>query len=123
MSTRTQVVENLKTAADAAAGGLSAAERKMIEQVEAEYRRLMPVGCTGCGYCMPCPSGVNIPRNFAVFNEYYMFEKSAAAKGGYRWVDEAQRADKCVECGACEELCPQHIEIRKSLKRVVSELT
>jgi predicted aldo/keto reductase-like oxidoreductase len=122
MSARAQLDENLKVASDAAAGEMSDAELALIDSVEAEYRRLIQVGCTGCGYCLPCPSGVNIPRNFAVFNEYYMFEKSAAAKGGYQWVDEGQRADKCVECGQCEELCPQRIEIRKELKRVTAEL-
>ncbi len=122
MSTRRQIEENLATAADAAAGSMSAGELAMIDRAETEYRRLMPVPCTGCRYCMPCSAGVNIPRNFAVFNEYYMFERSEAARGGYRWVDADQRADKCVECGACEELCPQHIAIRENLKRVVAEM-
>ncbi len=122
MSHRDQLEENLHIAGAASPGCLAPEERVMLEEVEAEYRRLIEVNCTACRYCMPCPHGVDIPRNFAVFNSYAMFDRSAAAKGGYNWIGDKEKAHQCVDCGECEPLCPQHLPIRQDLKRVVAAL-
>jgi predicted aldo/keto reductase-like oxidoreductase len=73
--------------------------------------------CTGCGYCMPCPNEVNIPRIFRKYNEARVYGLWEATRRTYReWRPSAgQRADACVECGLCEEECPQHIPIRRQL--------
>lgn len=123
MSTMEQLVENLQLADQIQAGKMTTTELQMMDQAELEYRRLIKVNCTACKYCLPCPAGVDIPRNFSVYNNFFMFEQSAAAKAGYTWVPAAERADQCVDCGQCEELCPQHIAIRQELKQVTAALT
>ena len=85
----------------------------------------MKVGCTGCGYCMPCPKGVDIPGTFAAYNRKF-------AEGKFwSFVDyvicttlrkNSTAASNCIGCGKCEKHCPQHIEIRKCLKDAQKEL-
>ena len=111
MTTQAQVDENLAIAANAQAHSLTAQELNLIDQAERTYRSLIQVGCTACRYCMPCPQGVDIPRNFSQYNEYFMFNQSEAAKGGYQWIPAAERADHCISCGVCVDLCPQQIDI------------
>ncbi len=111
MGTQAQVDENVRIAAEATAGHLTWEELALIDRVEVAYRSLVKVGCTGCRYCMPCPQGVDIPRNFSAYNEFHMFLKSPAVKAGYQWVPAAERADRCVSCGACVDLCPQQLDI------------
>jgi predicted aldo/keto reductase-like oxidoreductase len=111
MGTQAQVDENVRIAADAAAGQLTWEELALVDRVEVAYRTLVKVGCTACRYCMPCPQGVDIPRNFSAYNEFHMFLQSPAVKAGYQFVPAAERADRCVSCGACVDLCPQQIDI------------
>jgi len=120
MGAMQQVVENLGTAADAAAGSLSAAECALVDAAEAAYRGETRIDCTACRYCMPCPSGVDIPRNFAQYNNYYMFMQDPLIKIDYRWIPEGERASACTECGTCEELCPQQLPIKEHLKSVTA---
>jgi predicted aldo/keto reductase-like oxidoreductase len=72
---------------------------------------------------MPCPHGVNIPRNFKIWNDYSIYQNEAQAKRRY-WKDMAasERSDMCQECGACEAVCPQSIQIIRDLKRVTLEI-
>ena len=78
------------------------------------YRQRIRVDCTACGYCMPCPSGVNIPGCFDYFNNHHMYGKEE----NYRFLATGQRASACTECGACEEHCPQSLPIPELLKNV-----
>ncbi len=93
-----------------------------------KYRTLMKVGCTGCGYCLPCPSDVAIPRCFDVYNKLHMFGNVEEAKLSYAagmggLVKKTTTfASQCVQCGECLEKCPQHIEIPESLEKVAEEL-
>ena len=80
-------------------------------------------GCTGCSYCMPCPAGVNIPRNFRIWNTYHMYQNYNTVR--WNWETEmpdSERANKCIECGKCEAICPQALNIREDLKRVMEDL-
>lgn len=78
--------------------------------------------CTGCRYCMPCPFGVDIPRNFALWNTHGMYANDAATRFDYANLKEEARADHCKKCGKCESACPQKIAIRADLDRVAQEL-
>ncbi len=115
MSTIEQVEENVKTVDIAAP--LTDAERARIVEIREEKKKLADLYCTGCGYCMPCPNGVNIPRVFEYMNwvRVYGFAESAAREH-YVWMrNRGSDASKCVECGQCEPKCPQKIQIIKQL--------
>jgi predicted aldo/keto reductase-like oxidoreductase len=119
MNSMAQLRENIKTAEDALPGSMGGDEIGLINEVKKRYQEMLQVNCTGCGYCMPCPNGVNIPTNFDAFNNYYLFGDKTFPKIEYNvFMPEDQRASACVECGECEEKCPQQIAIRDELKRV-----
>ena len=119
MSAMPHVEENVASAAASGVGTLSDEEVALFDQVRAQYAQLCPIPCTQCKYCMPCPNGVDIPRNLAVYNEGIMYDKPEAARGEYNnWIPEAARASACIQCGECEEACPQSIPIIDWLERV-----
>ena len=122
MSNMDQVVENVKTAAEGEPDSLTQKEKEIINKVKAFYKEKTLVNCTSCGYCMPCPSGVNIPENFWAYNHEAQTGDSAKAK---YWItgflNETQRASNCIDCGECEERCPQQIPIREHLKKIAEK--
>jgi len=123
MSSMEQVVEDVEYAGRSSIGCLSEADRPLFKQASTQYDALRPVPCTNCGYCMPCPHGVDIPRNFTILNDRHMFDDEPAAIWRYNTgMDEEQRAAACTACGECEPKCPQQIPIIESLKRVRGEL-
>lgn len=122
MNSMEQVEQNLALASSLAADSFSPAELKIIDQTEELMRASFQNNCTECRYCMPCPSGVDIPRNFKVWNEYYMFGKSQNARNAWNWIEAPLRADKCTECNECSPKCPQLITIPDDLKKVVADL-
>jgi len=111
MSTMQHVEENLASADVSGIGTLASDELAVFDQVRKKYDELCPIPCTKCGYCMPCPNGVDIPRNFAAYNEGVMYDKPDKAREGYKWIDEEKRASACIQCRECEEKCPQSILI------------
>ena len=125
MNSDEMVRDNIQTASTVEVGELGEDEEQMLKQVVAAINAKMKVGCTGCGYCMPCPKGVDIPGTFAAYNRRY-------AEGKFwSFVDyvmcttlrkNSTAASNCVGCGKCEKHCPQHIEIRKCLKDAQKEL-
>lgn len=120
MNEMEQVEENIQTASLAHAGNLSEKEKGLIERVKDIYHSKMKINCTSCRYCMPCPSGVNIPGCFAMYNNAHMMEDVATYKSNYNiQIKPVNRASNCVECGQCEEACPQGIPIRNMLKETV----
>ncbi|MDD3225559.1 MAG: aldo/keto reductase [Clostridium sp.] len=121
MSIKENVEENLKIADEAKANSLTEEEIKIVDNVKNIFKDRIKVNCTGCEYCMPCPAGVNIPKNFSCYNEYSTFvteETKEELKNIYSRLDEAERADKCLKCGKCEKACPQGIKIREELEKV-----
>lgn len=120
MSTEEQVEDNLKTFADFES--LSPAELRAVGDAVRTIRSRIKNGCTGCRYCMPCPFGVDIPRNFSVWNEYGMYGVKDRAKHRYADISVDARADQCRKCGKCEKECPQHLPIREHLDAVAKEL-
>jgi len=81
-------------------------------------KKLEKVNCTSCGYCLPCPEGVNIPRNFSLCNDHHMLNDASAKARYYGLLGEEQRASNCVKCGICVEKCPQQIDIPDELEHV-----
>jgi predicted aldo/keto reductase-like oxidoreductase len=110
MSTMQQVQENVASANVSGPNTLTEEELALVARVRRKYEELCPIPCTQCRYCMPCPNGVNIPRNFGIFNEGRMYNQLEEARQSYaRRLPEAQRASACIQCRQCEELCPQGI--------------
>ncbi len=117
MSTPEQLEDNLKTFTDFKP--LIEEEESAVEEVAETLRKRVFNGCTGCRYCMPCPNGVNIPGNFSIWNDYGMYNNAGRTK--WKWEHDFAddvKAKNCVECGLCEEACPQHISIRENLKEL-----
>ncbi len=117
MSTMAQVRENVGSASVSGPGTLTDAERALYQEVRRTYRKLIPIPCTRCNYCQPCPSGVHISDIFTLYNDGVMYDDRKSVQNSYRWMEEAQRAGSCVKCGACEERCPQKIPIRNWLEK------
>lgn len=116
MNSMEQLNENISIAEKALPGSMNEEELHTIETARNEFKKLIRVDCTACEYCLPCPAGVNIPRNFALYNSVYMHNDLEGSRKWYLSMSEKERALSCVECGRCETLCPQHIQIRKHLK-------
>lgn len=121
MNVKENVEENLRVASEAEPNSLAEKELKLIDEVKNAFKERIKVNCTGCEYCMPCPGGVNIPKNFSCYNEYSTFvtsETEKELKSIYNQVAESERADKCLKCGKCEKVCPQGIKVREELENV-----
>ena len=121
MSTMQQVVENVASAERSGAGILNAADLAFTDKLREAYRSLSPIGCTACGYCQPCPNGVLIPDIFRLYNEAVMYGDMNIGKfryAGPMGIKPENRADQCVECGECEEKCPQKVTVIEWLEKV-----
>jgi predicted aldo/keto reductase-like oxidoreductase len=119
MGSMAMVEENVEIASRPSM--LTDAEKAQVVASLEEKRKLADLYCTGCGYCMPCPQGVDIPKNFELMNLDRVYGLTAAAKAGYAhlgkdWDKDSLPASNCAECGLCEDKCPQKIEIMKRLK-------
>ena len=125
MNSREMVLENIRTASDARIGAFGEGEQAVIAKAVAAINAKVKVGCTGCGYCQPCPKHVDIPGAFAAYNRYHT-ESPAGAKREYLKCTLFRKthtnAGNCIGCGKCERHCPQGIEIRKELENVRREL-
>lgn len=119
MNTLDIVKENVKSASTARIGEMSDSDRAMLSRVVAAINEKMKVPCTGCGYCMPCPKGVDIPGTFAAYNRRYTEGKFWALAEYFMCTalrKNTAAASQCIGCGKCERHCPQNIEIRRHLK-------
>ena len=97
----------------------------MLQRVVNAINSRMKVGCTGCGYCMPCPKGVDIPGTFSSYNRRYYDGKFWSVVEYIKCTalrKTSTAASNCVGCGKCEAHCPQHITIREELKNASKEL-
>ena len=113
--------ENLQLASAAEVGQIPPEERELYEKVVKAIRETEKVGCTACGYCQPCPMGVDIPGAFAAYNRWFGEEKKNAFMDYLKCTTfrkNSTGAGNCIGCGKCEEHCPQNIPIRKELEEV-----
>ncbi len=120
MSTMEHVEENVQAAADEAS--LSEADVEAIEKHMAKLAEMAKLYCTGCGYCMPCPQEVNIPKAFEFFNLGRVYGLWDTAKDQYSSIGKrpwlkGEKADACIKCGACVDKCPQDIQIVEQLEQ------
>lgn len=122
MNTMEQLEQNIKTAEDGMPDSLTPEEAHAVELARESIATSYKVPCTGCGYCMPCPKGVNIPMCFAAYNTsfahgwYQGMHQYITASGAME--NNIHLASDCEQCGACTEKCPQHIDIPKNLASV-----
>ena len=114
------------TAADSAhANDFSEADEALLKSVVAAIQEKMKVGCTGCGYCMPCPKLVDIPGTFSAYNTK---QTDGATSAMWEYLKctalrkDATAASNCIGCGKCEQHCPQGIAIREELQNARKEL-
>ncbi len=125
MNSEAMIEENMHTASLARAGDLTDGDRELLKQVVQELNAKIKVGCTGCGYCQPCPAGVDIPGVFSAYNRKFQDGTFRALKDYFMCTTlrtNATAASNCIGCGKCEKHCPQHIEIRKELKNVQKKM-
>ena len=124
MSNMDQLNDNLRIFDSAEVSCLSEADKTMLTNVRLAYEKRVRVGCTGCEYCQPCPSGVKIPRIFQGIDNATMFGEASDFKPSYEKL-RAENADasQCVKCGACEAQCPQHFPIRDLLEQINAEFS
>lgn len=121
MNSLEQVEENCALASAVGAGFLSPAQLTVFDDVIAKIRTVEKVPCTGCGYCMPCPFGVDIPVCFRAYNTRFSDGWFAGLSEYIMCTTlkkEPSNAGRCRECGRCEEHCPQGISIRAELQNV-----
>lgn len=121
MNSMEMVEENVRAASESRIGEFSEKEEKLLGDVVKAINEKMKVGCTGCGYCMPCPKKVDIPGTFAIYNKSYT-DGWVKAFEEYMLCTVLRKnstsASNCVACGKCEQHCPQGIAIRQELKGV-----
>ncbi len=120
MSTYEQVLDNLKTFESFQK--LSNFEQQVISDAVNKIKSRVKNNCTGCRYCMPCPYGVNIPEIFDIWNRQSMYDNYNVVSYDWSELKAEEKPNNCVECGACEAACPQHITIIEDLKEAYEKL-
>lgn len=120
MSSMKQVKDNIKTFSPFIP--LNDKEKTVIAETRDILQARVQNGCTGCGYCMPCPQGVDIPENFKVWNTYHMYQKYEPIRFAWAGMGRKTKANNCIQCRKCEEKCPQKIKISEDMPRVWADL-
>ena len=125
MNSIQMIEDNIKTASDVKIGEFTSQDELMLKSVANAINSKMKVGCTGCGYCVPCPKKVDIPGTFSAYNRLYSEGWFPALKEYFMCTafrKNSTAASNCIGCGKCEKHCPQAINIRAELKNAQKEL-
>lgn len=127
MNAMSQVKENLASADNSGPNTLTPAELTALTRSRELFQQVGYIGCSKCHYCNKCPQGIDIPLNLVYLNQYASKRSAPKAQEKIKQkysqeVAIAQRANNCIHCGQCENLCPQHLPIRKLLEEVTVNL-
>ena len=125
MNSEEMVAENVRIASEVLPREFTEDDFATIEAIKNEINAKVKIGCTGCGYCMPCPKGIDIPTSFNCYNTIYTENKFGGLREYFMRLalrKEVSNPHACVGCGKCEKHCPQHLPIRQHLKDVGKEL-
>jgi len=114
MNSMEQVIENIKVADSGTPDSLGKDELLMFEKMRNAMGGKIKADCTECRYCMPCASGVDIPDVLAALNKAVMWNDPNPWMSGYSIIKG--KADKCIECKECEQVCPQELPISTFIK-------
>ena len=117
MSSLEQVQENLTLADAARVGMLTEEEKQQILNAGDRMRQALNIPCTGCDYCNVCPQGIAIPKIFTIRNQMRLDGDHVGAQEAYKALGD-QDAASCIGCGACAQVCPQHIDLPEKLKKI-----
>jgi predicted aldo/keto reductase-like oxidoreductase len=137
MSNMEQVIENVKSAENSEINSLSEKELKTISELREAYRKYIIIPCTSCGYCLPCPNGVNIPQILRLINDLYYWGDRGKPRIAFFYSRMAKTeedlekrkaqgeevegaASLCIQCGECLDKCPQQIDIPDFMEKANS---
>ena len=128
MGSHQMVEENLSSASNSKIDQLTIQEEEILEQIAQAYRKVIKIPCTACGYCLPCPNGVNIPGNLHYINELAWGREKKTMVEWYnnmaKTTEELKEkpnegnAGLCIKCGECLDKCPQSIDIPTELEKI-----
>lgn len=113
-----QVRENLEIASEVSYNSLTKEDESFYENARKIYKSREQIGCTACEYCLPCTVEINIPKVFGLWNKAYLYDEEEKSKKDYQeYLKDGVSPTECIECGKCEGICPQNLEIIEGLKR------
>lgn len=116
MTEMEHVTDNVKTFTNFKT--LDEKEQKVLDDAIAAYNASCAISCTYCQYCTGCPVGIDIPKNFLMYNQYKATNRKDRFTLAYESIKEENRADKCINCGICKTKCPQKLDIPTLLKDI-----
>ena len=115
-SNMNQVLENIEVSNNTVPNSLSSIELETIGKVKDFFLKKTKVACTSCEYCLPCPQNIKIPEIFSQYNNAVIYDqKETYRKDYYNLIENHQDSSQCIECGNCEEICPQNLDIIENL--------
>ncbi len=127
MNSMAQVQQNLASANNSGPNTLSQIEIAALNKSRELFQQYGYIGCSKCRYCSNCPQSIDIPVTLAFLNEYATKRREPQEQQRIKQqyaaaVPFERRANNCIHCGQCENICPQHLPVRKLLTEAVASL-